>query len=76
MTTTDPPTTITIRTSMRQMLERMKRPGESYDELIHEVVEEYHPPEVVAELKRRRVDVRRGGVKPIPAAEMRRRPGI
>lgn len=76
MVTSDPPTTITIRTSTRHLLERMKRHGESYDDLIHEIVEEYYPPEVIVELKRRLADVRAGRVKPIPAAEMRRRLGI
>jgi hypothetical protein len=76
MATADPATTITIRTSTRHMLERMKRPGETYDELIHEIVEEYYPPQVIAELKRRVADIRAGRVKAIPAAEMRRRLGI
>lgn len=76
MATADPSTTITIRTSTRHLLERMKRPGETYDELIHEIVEEYYPPRVVAELKRRAADIRAGRVKAIPAAEMRRRLGI
>ncbi len=43
MAVTDRPTTITIRTSTRQLLESMKRPGESYDELIRELAEEYYP---------------------------------
>lgn len=72
----DPPTTITIRTSTRHLLETMKRPGETYDQLIQELAEEYYPPRVIAELKRRVDDIRRGRVKGVPAAEMRRRLGI
>jgi hypothetical protein len=72
----DPPTTITLRTSTRHLLETMKRPGETYDQLIQELAEEYYPPRVIAELKRRVDDLRSGRVKGVPAAEMRRRLGI
>jgi hypothetical protein len=72
----DRPTTITIRTSTRQLLESMKRPGESYDELIHELAEEYYPPRALAELKRRVTEIRAGRVKAIPADEVERRWGV
>lgn len=75
MATADPPTTITIRTSTRQLLENMKRRGETYDELIQELAEEYYPPRVIADLKRRVADIRAGRVKGIPADEMRQRLG-
>lgn len=73
MATADPMTTITLRTSTRQMLENMKRPGESYDELIQELAEEYYPPRVLADIRRRVADVQAGRVKGVPAAEMRKR---
>jgi predicted CopG family antitoxin len=74
--TADPPTTITIRTSTRHLLEAMKRPGESYDELIQELTEEYYPPRVMAELRRRVDAIRSSRVKGVPAEEMRRRLGL
>jgi hypothetical protein len=73
MATSDPPTTITIRSSTRQLLESMKGPGETYDALLQELAEEYYPPRVIAELKRRVVGIRSGRVKGIPADEMRKR---
>jgi len=76
MAISDPPTTITIRSSTRQLLETMKRPGETYDALIQELAEEYYPPRVIAELKRRVGDIRSGRVKGISADEMRKRLGI
>lgn len=76
MVISDPSTTITIRSSTRQLLENMKRPGETYDELLQELAEEYYPPRVIAELKRRVAEIRAGRVKGIPAAEMRRRLGV
>lgn len=76
MATADPPTTITVRTSTRQLLETMKRPGETYDDLIQELAEEYYPPRVIAELKRRVTDIRAGRVKGIPAEKMRQRLGL
>jgi hypothetical protein len=54
----------------------MKRPGETYDALIQELAEEYYPPRVIAELKRRVDDIRSGCVKGISADEMRERLGI
>ncbi|MDE1822504.1 MAG: hypothetical protein KGJ23_15950 [Euryarchaeota archaeon] len=76
MATADPPTTITIRSSTRHLLESMKRPGETYDELIQEIVEEYYPPRVIAELRKRVADVRAGRVKGVPAEEVYRRWGV
>jgi hypothetical protein len=76
MAVSDRPTTITIRTSTRQLLESMKRPGESYDALIQELAEEYYPPRVIAELKRRVADLRAGRVKSVRVDEVRRRWGV
>jgi hypothetical protein len=76
MATTDRPTTITIRSSTRHLLESMKSPGETYDELIQELAEEYYPPRVIAELKRRLADFRSGRAKPIRAEEVSRRWGV
>ena len=73
MVISDPSTTITIRSSTRQLLENMKSPGETYDELLQELAEEYYPPRVIAELKKRVAEIRAGRVKGVPAAEMRRR---
>jgi putative addiction module component (TIGR02574 family) len=73
MALADRPTTITIRTSTRQLLESLKRPGESYDALIQELAEEYYPPRVIAELKRRVDDIHAGRVKAVSTNEVRRR---
>jgi len=43
MPAADRPTTITIRTGTRHRLESMKRPAETYDDLILEFAEEYCP---------------------------------
>ncbi len=76
MALADPPTTITVRSSTRRLLESMKRPGETYDDLLQELAEEYYPPSVLAELKRRLADIQSGRIKGVPAAEMRRRLGV
>lgn len=76
MVLADRPTTITIRSSTRELLERMKRPGETYDDLLQELAEEYYPPRLFAELEKRVSDVREGRVKGIPAEEMRWRLGL
>jgi hypothetical protein len=68
MATADPPTTITIRSSTRVLLESMKRPGETYDDLLQELAEEYYPKEILTELRRRVDDLRSGKRKTIPAA--------
>ncbi len=54
----------------------MKRPGETYDDLLQELTEEYYPPRLLAELKKRVADVRGDRVKGVPADEMRRRLGL
>ena len=76
MATPDPPTTITIRTSTRHLLESMKRPGESYDDLLQELAEEYYPPKLMAELRKRMSEIRAGKVKGVPAEEVYRRWGV
>ena len=73
MAAADRPSTITIRTSTRQLLESMKRPGETYDELIQELAEEYYPASVIEELRKRVADIRAGRVKPVPTEEVVRR---
>lgn len=73
MDAADRPTTITIRSSTRHLLESMKRPGETYDELIQQLAEEYYPPSVIEELKTRVAEIRAGRVKPVPADEVARR---
>jgi len=76
MALADRPTTITIRSSTRHLLESMKRPGESYDELLQELAEEYYPPETMAELRRRVADLGGGKAKTIPAEEAYKRLGL
>ena len=76
MAVADPPTTITVRSSTRQPLESMKRPGESYDDLLQELAEEYYPKEVIAELRTRIAALRSGAVKTIPSAEAYQRLGL
>jgi predicted CopG family antitoxin len=76
MVLADPPTTITIRTSTRRLLESMKRPGESYDDLLQELAEEYYPPKLIAELKKRVSEIRAGKVKGVPAEAVYRRWGV
>ncbi|MGI0128737.1 MAG: hypothetical protein ACREDE_02350 [Thermoplasmata archaeon] len=55
MSLADPPTTITIRQSTRKLLESVKPTGQTYDELLRELVDEHYPPELVDELKRRMI---------------------
>ncbi len=76
MATADPPTTITIRSSTRLLLESLKRPGESYDDLLQELAEEYYPPRLLAELKKRVSETRSGKAKGIPAEEVYLRWGV
>ena len=76
MAVSDPPTTITIRSSTRQLLETMKRPGETYDDLLQELADEYYPPEILAELRRRVAELRSGKVRTIPAAKAYKRLGV
>jgi hypothetical protein len=53
MATADSPTTITIRQSTRRLLESVKATGQTYDDLLLELVDENYSPELVSELKRR-----------------------
>jgi hypothetical protein len=76
MALADRPTTITIRSSTRHLLESMKRRGESYDELIQELAEEYYPPETIAELRRRVAELGGGKAKTIPAGQAYKRLGL
>jgi len=76
MGNSDPPTTITIRSSTRHLLESLKRPGETYDALLQELAEEYYPPKLIAELKKRVSEIRAGKVKGVPAEEVYRRWGV
>lgn len=76
MAVADPPTTITIRSSTRRLLESMKKPGDTYDDLLQELAEEYYPPEVMLELRRRLAAIRSGKVKTVPAAEVYKRLGL
>ena len=75
MAVSDPPTTITVRSSTRQLLQSMKRPGETYDDLLQEMAEEYYPEGTIAELRRRVSDLRSGKVKTISADEAFQRLG-
>lgn len=53
MALADPQTTITIRQSTRKLLESVKPTGQTYDELLRDLVDEHYPPELMEELKRR-----------------------
>jgi len=53
MALADPHTTITIRQSTRKLLESVKPTGQTYDELLRDLVDEHYPPELMDELKRR-----------------------
>ncbi len=54
----------------------MKRPGETYDELLQELADEYYPKEVVAELRKRVSEIRNGKRKTIPSSEAYKRLGL
>jgi hypothetical protein len=47
------PTTITIPTAVRQALERYKKPGQTYGEILLELMEEFPPKEFLEEMDRR-----------------------
>jgi hypothetical protein len=53
MAIADPQTTITVRQSTRQLLESVKATGQTYDELLRDLVEEHYPSDLIRELKRR-----------------------
>lgn len=76
MSAADPPTTITIRSSTRQLLESMKRPGESYDALLQELAEEYYSEETLSELRRRVAAIRNGSTSTVSAKVAYRRLGV
>jgi hypothetical protein len=62
MALSDPATTITVRQSTRQLLESVKPSGQTYDELLRDLVGERYPPELIAELKRRMGSKPRGRI--------------
>ncbi|MGP8075714.1 MAG: hypothetical protein ACLP8Y_03120 [Thermoplasmata archaeon] len=47
------PTTITVPTAVREALERYKKPGQTYGEVLLEFMEEFPPAEFLAEMDRR-----------------------
>ncbi len=47
------PTTITVPTAVRMALERYKRPGQSYADVILEFMEEFPPKDFLEEMDRR-----------------------
>ncbi len=49
----DPITTISVHSSTRRLLESVKVAGESYDELLQELVEANYSPAFLKELRRR-----------------------
>jgi hypothetical protein len=53
----------------------MKGPGETYDDLLQHLAQEYYPEEIVAELRRRVAGIRSGKVRTVPAAEAYERLG-
>ena len=53
MSLADPQTTITIRQSTRRLLESVKPTGQTYDDLLCDLVDEHYPPELLEELRRR-----------------------
>lgn len=60
MALSDPQTTITIHQSTRKLLESVKASGQTYDELIQDLVDEHYPPELIEELKHRMATKPRG----------------
>jgi hypothetical protein len=53
MATSGRPTTITVPTAVREALERYKKPGQTYGEILLEFMEEFPPEEFLAEMDRR-----------------------
>jgi hypothetical protein len=53
MAAADSPTPITIRQSTRRLLESVEAAGQTYDDLLLELVDENYSPELVSELRRR-----------------------
>jgi hypothetical protein len=60
MALSDPQTTITIHQSTRKLLESVKSSGQTYDELLRDLVVEQYPPELIQELKHRMASKPRG----------------
>jgi len=71
MAAKDPTTTIQVHASTRHFLDALKTSGQSYEDLILEMVEEHYPPRLVNQL-RRRFSVLRGPT----ADEVFRRAGL
>src|SRR5579859_778960 len=67
------PRVITLQTDSRPWLGSVKRQGESYDALIRELTEEYHPPRVLAESWRRVARIRVGRVQIVSTDVVHRR---
>ena len=47
------PTTITVPTAVREALQRYKKPGQSYGDILLEFMEEFPPKEFLKEMDRR-----------------------
>ena len=60
MALADPQTTITIRQSTRKLLESVKASGQTYDNLLRDLVDENYPSDLIEELKRRMASKPRG----------------
>ena len=60
MALADPQTTITIHQSTRKLLESVKASGQTYDELLRDLVDEHYPPELIKELKHRMASIPHG----------------
>lgn len=76
MAVADPPSTITIRSSTRKLLESLKRPDESFDALLQELAEGYYSEETLGELRRRIGELRSGKGKTVPATVAYKRLGV
>jgi len=53
------PTTITVPMAVRQALERYKKPGQTYGDILLEFMEEFPPAEFLREMDRRFQDEKR-----------------
>jgi len=71
MMASDPITTISVHSSTRRLLESVKASGESYDELLQELVEAHYPPSFIKELRSRIKSSRR-----YPADQVFREAGL
>jgi hypothetical protein len=59
MATDTQPTTITVPRAVRESLERYKKPGQTYGDILVEFMEEFPPEEFLAEMDRRFREERR-----------------